>query len=49
VLLGPIAYAQHLVSAPRLPFTLTYFGGIGVTLYAAVGVSRRCLRPALIG
>lgn len=32
--------AQHLVSKERLPFTATYFGAIGMTLWSAVGVSQ---------
>lgn len=39
VLLGPITYAQHLVSGPRLPFTAVYFGSIALTLYFSIGVS----------
>lgn len=31
---------RHLTSQDRLPFTATYFGSIGLTLYFAVGVSR---------
>lgn len=30
---------QHLLSAPRLPFTAAYFGSIALTLYFAVVVS----------
>jgi len=30
--------AKHLVSQERLPFTATYFGSIGLTLWFAVGV-----------
>jgi hypothetical protein len=32
---------RHLISQERLPFTATYFGSIGLTLYFAVGVSSR--------
>ena len=39
VLMGPVTYAKHLVSGPRLPFTAAYFGSICLTLYFAVGVS----------
>jgi hypothetical protein len=35
--------AKHLLSQERLPFTATYFGSIGLTLYFAVGV--RCCPP----
>ena len=38
VLLGPITYAKHLMSGPRLPFTVVYFGSIAMTLYFAIGV-----------
>lgn len=39
VLMGPITYAKHLVSGPRLPFTAAYFASIFMTLYFAVAVS----------
>jgi len=39
VLMGPLTYAKHLLSTPRLPFTAAYFGSIALTLYFAVGVS----------
>ncbi|KAL2221326.1 Got1/Sft2-like family-domain-containing protein, partial [Thermoascus aurantiacus ATCC 26904] len=38
VLMGPLVYARHLVSGPRLPFTAAYFGSISLTLYFAVGL-----------
>lgn len=37
--MGPVAYAQHLLSGPRLPFTAAYFGSITLTLYFSMGVS----------
>jgi len=37
--MGPLTYAKHLLSTPRLPFTAAYFGAITLTLYFAVGVS----------
>ncbi|KAM0723244.1 hypothetical protein Q7P37_001445 [Cladosporium fusiforme] len=37
-LMGPMIYAKHLLSQERLPFTATYFGSIGLTLYFAVGL-----------
>lgn len=43
ILQGPITYAQHLLSGPRLPFTAGYFGTIALTLYFAVGVCTRVL------
>jgi hypothetical protein len=30
---------KHLMSQERLPFSLTYFGSLGLTLYFAIGVS----------
>lgn len=45
-MMGPMAYAQHLVSGSRLPFTAAYFGSIAMTIYFSVGVSRR--HPTLI-
>ena len=38
-MMGPWAYASHLMSTPRLPFTATYFGSIALTLYFSLGVS----------
>jgi len=38
ILQGPIAYASHLVSTPRLPFTAAYFGTIALTLYFSLGL-----------
>jgi len=37
-LMGPRAYATHLISGPRLPFTAVYFGSIVMTVYFAAGV-----------
>ena len=37
--MGPLQYVQHLVSGPRLPFTVAYLGSIALTIYFAVGVS----------
>ncbi|KAH8598988.1 Got1/Sft2-like family-domain-containing protein [Bisporella sp. PMI_857] len=37
VMMGPVTYAQHLISGPRLPFTATYFGSIALTLYFSIG------------
>lgn len=39
VLMGPVQYAQHLISGPRLPFTAAYFGSITLTLVFAIKVS----------
>ncbi|KAI4251434.1 MAG: hypothetical protein LQ352_004850 [Teloschistes flavicans] len=36
VLMGPLQYAQHLISGPRLPFTAVYFGSITLTLVFAI-------------
>ena len=38
-MMGPWAYATHLMSTPRLPFTAAYFGSIALTLYFSLGVS----------
>lgn len=38
--MGPMAYVQHLLSGPRLPFTAAYFGSIAMTFYFALGVSQ---------
>ena len=38
-LMGPYAYATHLISGSRLPFTAVYFGSIIMTIYFAAGVS----------
>ena len=45
VLMGPIQYAQHLISGPRLPFTAAYFGSIALTLVFAIKV---CLSLSFI-
>lgn len=37
--MGPMNYARHLVSGPRLPFTAAYFGSLSLSLYFALGVS----------
>lgn len=37
--MGPMAYLQHLLSGPRLPFTAAYFGSIIMTFYFSLGVS----------
>lgn len=39
VVMGPVAYAQHLLSTPRLPFTVAYFGSLALSLYFSLGVS----------
>ena len=44
-LMGPMQYAMHLISGPRLPFTAAYFGSIIMTIYFAIGVSS--LKPLL--
>lgn len=43
VLMGPIPYAKHLLSGPRLPFTAAYFTSIALTLYFAVGLQSTLL------
>ncbi|KAI0073354.1 SFT2-domain-containing protein [Panus rudis PR-1116 ss-1] len=37
VLIGPINHIKHLVTRERLPFSLTYFGSLGLTLYFSLG------------
>jgi len=37
VLIGPINHLKHLVSAERLPFSLTYLVSLGLTLYFSLG------------
>lgn len=37
--MGPMAYVQHLLSGPRLPFTGAYFGSIIMTFIFALKVS----------
>lgn len=37
---GPMAYIKHLISPTRIPFTVAYFGSLGMTLYFAVGVPK---------
>lgn len=34
-----MAYALHLISGPRLPFTTAYFGSLSLSLYFSLGVS----------
>ncbi|KAF4611848.1 hypothetical protein D9613_003774 [Agrocybe pediades] len=38
VLIGPINHIKHLISKDRLPFSLVYFGSLGLTLYFALGL-----------
>ncbi|TCD67728.1 protein transport protein sft2 [Steccherinum ochraceum] len=37
VLIGPLNHVKHLVSAERLPFSLTYLASLGLTLYFSLG------------
>ncbi|KAF9463320.1 Got1/Sft2-like family-domain-containing protein [Collybia nuda] len=37
VLIGPINHIKHLLSKDRLPFSLTYFSSLGLTLYFSLG------------
>ena len=43
--MGPVTYAKHLISGPRLPFTAAYFGSIALTLFFAIKVR---LTPSLL-
>ncbi|KAL0936618.1 uncharacterized protein CTRU02_208833 [Colletotrichum truncatum] len=36
--MGPMAYARHLISGPRLPFTAAYFGSLGLSLYFSLAL-----------
>ena len=52
VLMGPLTYAKHLISGPRLPFTAVYFASIVLTLFSAMKVrlhlsSCHCVGAAL--
>ncbi|KIY48540.1 SFT2-domain-containing protein [Fistulina hepatica ATCC 64428] len=38
VLIGPIVHLKHLISKDRLPFSLTYFASLALTLYFSLGV-----------
>lgn len=38
LLWGPYNHLKHLLSAERLPFTVSYFGTMGATLYFALSV-----------
>ncbi|KAH7909314.1 Got1/Sft2-like family-domain-containing protein [Hygrophoropsis aurantiaca] len=38
VLIGPINHLKHLITKERLPFSLVYFGSLGLTLYFAIGL-----------
>lgn len=40
---GPMTYGKHLLSGPRLPFTATYFGSMGLTLYFSIGLNSTIL------
>jgi len=37
VLIGPINHFKHLISKERLPFSITYFVSLGLTLYFSLG------------
>ncbi|PKS07883.1 hypothetical protein jhhlp_006491, partial [Lomentospora prolificans] len=37
-MMGPMAYFQHLISGPRLPFAAAYFGSIALTFYFSLGL-----------
>ncbi|KAL2756160.1 hypothetical protein ACRALDRAFT_1076520 [Sodiomyces alcalophilus JCM 7366] len=36
--MGPMAYARHLLSVERLPFTSAYLGSLALSLYFALGL-----------
>ncbi|KAH7099056.1 SFT2-domain-containing protein [Auriculariales sp. MPI-PUGE-AT-0066] len=37
LLIGPWNHVKHLLSKERLPFTITYFASLGLTLYFSLG------------
>lgn len=39
LLRGPLSHLQHMMTKERIPFTVSYVGSMGMTLYAAIGVS----------
>lgn len=39
VLQGPITFVKHLFSGPRIAFTVSYFGALGLTIYFSAVVS----------
>ena len=47
--MGPVTYAKHLISGPRLPFTAAYFGSIGLTLFFAIKVRLLSFLPLAAG
>ncbi|EPQ30913.1 uncharacterized protein PFL1_01811 [Pseudozyma flocculosa PF-1] len=46
ILSGPVAHLKHILSKERLPFSVAYFGSLGLTIYFAVG--RRSMIPTLV-
>ncbi|TLD20344.1 hypothetical protein PspLS_08360 [Pyricularia sp. CBS 133598] len=42
-MMGPMAYIQHLLSGPRLPFTGAYLGSMTLSLYFAIGLRSQIL------
>ncbi|KAJ0166793.1 Protein transport protein SFT2 [Colletotrichum tanaceti] len=36
--MGPMAYARHLISGTRLPFTAAYFGSLALSMYFSLGL-----------
>lgn len=46
ILSGPLTHLRHITSAPRLPFSVAYFGSLGLTLYFAL--SSRTTIPTLL-
>ncbi|CAJ2513451.1 Uu.00g015700.m01.CDS01 [Anthostomella pinea] len=42
-MMGPMAYAKHLTSGTRLPFTAAYFGSIALTIYFSIGLQSTIL------
>ena len=46
--MGPVTYAKHLISGPRLPFTAAYFGSIALTLVFAIKVRLLLSHPSIM-
>ena len=42
-MMGPMAYVQHLLSGPRLPFSAAYFGSLVMSIYFSIGLQSTIL------
>ncbi|GAA5804977.1 Got1/Sft2-like family-domain-containing protein [Helicostylum pulchrum] len=43
LLRGPLSHLQHMMTKERIPFTVSYVGSMGMTLYAAIGLRQTIL------